>query len=205
MSVSSSMIFRCSYVHPPGPGDEPRLAVCKLFMNVAGSNCRTSSGISLTTFVRLHGVKCWHASHNKSNSFLVLTQLSVLVPVCTKFCRAARNRVFQCPCATGVRTYPFNGMTLLSFEQQRHWDQSHQFPRSISALSHPAFLGWFVFGEPGKNRIVPDFGKNEDMIVSVMPPTLAKPDFGQTDFGPTLANRGLDRLWPNRLWPISVF
>ena len=38
MSVSSSMIFRCSYVHPPGPGDEPRLAVCKLFMNVTRSN-----------------------------------------------------------------------------------------------------------------------------------------------------------------------
>ena len=54
-SVSSNINFRCSYVQPPGPADDPRGALRKLSKNVfrswstgrSGTNSRTSRGNSL--------------------------------------------------------------------------------------------------------------------------------------------------------------
>ena len=44
MSVASSNTFRCSQVHPPGPGDEPRGDVLRLFKKASLSSVKGESG-----------------------------------------------------------------------------------------------------------------------------------------------------------------
>ena len=54
MSVSSNKPFKCSYVRPPGPGEDPRGALFKLARNVLRSNW-TGARLKIETFKRPSG------------------------------------------------------------------------------------------------------------------------------------------------------
>ena len=59
MSHSSSTTFKCSYVHPPGPCEDPRGALFKLVRNVALSNSTGTSGSNSDTFCVNGLTTCW--------------------------------------------------------------------------------------------------------------------------------------------------
>ena len=59
VSHSSSNTFKCSYVHPPGPSEDPRGALFKLVKNVALSNSTGTSGSNSNTSCVNGLTTCW--------------------------------------------------------------------------------------------------------------------------------------------------
>ena len=59
VTASSKRILKCSYVHPPGPEDDPRGALFKLSKNFCRSNFTGDSGVQLRTFSGIGWTTSW--------------------------------------------------------------------------------------------------------------------------------------------------